>query len=58
MLCVGLAGCGLREGWTKADANDQDVKAALYACEKDMRIAQQGPPFFRRCMESKGYEQK
>lgn len=58
LACVGLAGCALQEGWTKTDTTDQELKAALYACERDMLIADAGVAFFRRCMEAKGYRQQ
>ena len=58
VLCVGLVSCGLREGWVKADMTEQQRKADLYACERDMRMADAGPGLFRRCMEAKGYTQE
>lgn len=48
----------MRDGWVQADVTEQDRKVDLYTCERDMRLAQQGPPFFRRCMEAKGYIQQ
>jgi len=36
---------------------EQQRKADLYACEKDMHMTDAGVRFFQRCMESKGYTQ-
>jgi hypothetical protein len=37
---------------------EKDLKADLYACERDQLMVDAGPRFFRRCMESKGYVQQ
>lgn len=52
-----LEGCAQREGWIRPDMNDQQRMADLYACERDQRMVEAGPRFFRRCMEAKGYAQ-
>lgn len=52
-----LEGCSARDGWVRPDMTEQQRKADLYACERDQRMVDAGPRFFRRCMEAKGYAQ-
>lgn len=58
LACVELAGCAVRDGWTKPGMTEQDRKEALYVCERDARITDGGWSMFRRCMDMKGYTQE
>jgi|WetSurMetagenome_2_1015567.scaffolds.fasta_scaffold603638_2 hypothetical protein len=53
----GIAGCAV-EGWTKPKMTDQQRKTDLYECDRDARRIGEGVPYFRSCMEAKGYTQQ
>jgi hypothetical protein len=58
-LLVLLSGCASGH-WYKPNMTDEELKRDSYQCEKDTIWTGyswvRAKPFFRRCMESKGYE--
>jgi len=58
-LLVLLSGCASGQ-WYKPDMTDLELKRDSYECEKDTISTGyswiRAKPFFRRCMESKGYK--
>ena len=58
-LLVFLSGCSSGH-WYKPNMTELELKRDSYECEKDTIATGyswvRAKPFFRRCMESKGYE--